>query len=247
MENIIKTANCLRLKWIAQNLEDELSAAARKKRTPEQLLDRLLTGENEAKKQRAADNRLKKARIPVIKTLEQFNLTWPKKINKDLVRHLFTLRFLNDATNIVFIGSVGVGKTHLAAAIAYQACQQGNNVLFTTAISMIQSLETAQINGTLKRELRRYITPTLLVIDELGYLPIDRQGADLLFQVISARYEQASTIITTNRAYKDWAPCFNDDPTVTAAVLDRICHHCETLLIEGTSYRMKNIISSPQE
>jgi DNA replication protein DnaC len=245
-DTLQKTALDLRLKWIPENLDAELVDAARKKRTAEQLLQRLFTGELEAKKARAAEVRLKKARIPVVKTLDQFNFGWPSDINQDLVRHLCTLKFLDDATNVVFIGSVGVGKSHLAATLAHQACQQGMNVLFTTAVNMVQKLEAAHINGTLRRELRRHVTPSLLVIDELGYLPIDRQGANLLFQVISARYERGSTVITTNRAYKDWGPCFDNDATVTAAVLDRVCHHSETVIIKGPSYRMKDRIQAPE-
>jgi DNA replication protein DnaC len=244
---LLQIANELRLKWIPENLDSELAEAARKKRTPEQLIHRLLHGELEAKKIRSAETRLKKARIPVVKTLDQFTFSWPDEINKDLIRHLFTLRFLENATNVVLIGPTGVGKTHLASALAYEACCQGRNVLFTTAVGMIQALEAAHINGTLKREMRRYTSATCLAVDELGYLPVDRQGADLLFQVISARYERNSTIITTNRAFRDWAPCFNDDATVTAAVLDRICHHCEVILIKGKSYRMKHKIEAAEQ
>jgi DNA replication protein DnaC len=243
-ENLLELTRELRLKWIPENLDSELAAAARRNRTPEQILQRLFTGELEAKRTRAAEARLKKARIPVVKTLDQFNLSWPSAINRDLVRHLFTLRFLDGPANVVFIGPVGVGKTHLAEALAYEACQRGISVLFTTAVAMIQELEAAQINGTLKREMRRYTSPKMLAVDELGYLPVDRRGADLLFQIFSARYERSSTVITTNLAYQDWAPCFNDDATVTAAVLDRLCHHCETVLIEGESYRRKAVIEA---
>jgi len=232
----------LRLNWIVENLDHELSEAARNKRSHEQLLERLLTGELEAKKARRVVNRLKKARIPVLKTLDQFDFTWPKSINADLVRYLFKLKFLEDAVNVVLIGGVGMGKTHLASALAYEACQCGKSVLFTTTVNMLQVLEAAHIDGSLKRELRRYTAPDLLVLDELGYLPVDRRGANLLFQVIGSRYERASTMITTNRVYNEWAPCFNGDPTVTAAVLDRVCHHVETIIVKGKSYRSKDAI-----
>jgi DNA replication protein DnaC len=232
----------LSLKWITENLDEELADAARNQRSPEKLIERLLAGELEAKKARSVATRLTKARIPVIKTLDQFNFAWPKKINADLVRHLFRLKFLEDSVNVVLIGGVGMGKTHLASALAYEACQCGKSVLFTSTVNMVQVLEAARIDGSLKRKLRRYTTPNLLVLDELGYLPVDREGANLLFQVIGTRYEHASTIITTNRVYNEWAPCFNDDHTVTAAVLDRVCHHVETVIIEGKSYRQKNAI-----
>lgn len=234
----------LSLNWMTENLEDELADAARNQKSPEKLLERLLAGELEAKKTRSVAARLRKSRIPVIKTLDQFNFSWPTKINADLVRYLFRLKFLENSVNVVLIGGVGMGKTHLASALAYEACQYSKSVLFTSTLKMVQTLVAASIDGSLKRELRRYTAPNLLVLDELGYLPVDRQGANMLFQVISARYEQASTIITTNRVYNEWAPCFNDDHTVTAAVLDRVCHHVETVIIEGKSYRQKKAIEA---
>jgi len=241
MKNSLQTIlGELKLKWIAENLNAELVNAARKKTDPEKLLERLLAGELAAKKERAAQTRLRRARIPTLKTLDQFNFGWPEKINHDLVRHLFNLRFLEEKTNIVFIGTVGVGKTHLASALAYKVCQQGRNVIFTSAISMIQNLEGAIRKGALQMEMRKYANAHLLIIDELGYLPINRQGSNIMFQVINERYEKASTIITTNRAYQDWAQFFDDDPTATSALLDRILHHCETVVIEGDSYRMKD-------
>lgn len=241
MQNALQTIlGELKLKWIAENIDTELANAARKKADPEKLLERLFAGELTAKKERAAQTRLRRASIPTLKTLDQFNFGWPGKINADLVRHLFTLRFLKEKSNIIFIGTVGVGKTHLASALAYKVCQQGKNVIFTSAISMIQNLEAAIRKGTLQMEMRKYASAHLLVIDELGYLPINRQGSNLMFQVINERYEKASTIITTNRAYQDWAQFFNDDPTTTSALLDRILHHCETVIIEGESYRMKD-------
>ena len=137
------------------------------------------------------------------------------------------------------VGGVGIGKTHLATALGYEACQKGLSVLYATAVDVINTLTAAQITQRLKLELKRYTAPNLLIMDELGYLPIDKQGADLLFQVISQRYEHGSTVITTNKAFKNWATIFNNDATLTSAVLDRLLHHAETVLIEGPSYRMK--------
>lgn len=146
--------------------------------------------------------------------------------------------------NVIFIGSVGLGKSHLASALAHTACLQGHSALFTSATNIINSLAAAQATGGIKREMQKYLKPTLLVIDELGYLPIDKFGADCLFQVISARYERSSTIITSNRAFKHWAEIFNNDSTITSALLDRLLHHAETVLIEGRSYRMKDQIEN---
>jgi DNA replication protein DnaC len=134
------------------------------------------------------------------------------------------------------------GKTHLATALGYTACLQGYSVLFTSAIDVINTLSASKTSGRLKQELKKYTKPSLLILDELGYLPIDKAGADLLFQVISLRYEQGSIMITSNRAYKEWPKIFNNDSTLTSAILDRLLHHAETVVIEGKSFRMKGKI-----
>jgi DNA replication protein DnaC len=137
---------------------------------------------------------------------------------------------------------VGRAKTHLATALAYEGCLAGHTALYTTAIDMVNTLAAAQATHRLKSELKKYLSPEILLIDELGYLPIDKTGADLLFLVFSERYETGSTIVTTNQAYKNWTKTFNHDATLTSAVLDRLLHHAETLTIEGKSYRMKDQI-----
>jgi len=130
----------------------------------------------------------------------------------------------------------------LAIALGHTACLSGHSVLFATAVDIINVLTAAQVNHRLKSELKKFLAPRLLVVDELGYLPIDKVGADLLFQVISQRYERGSLIVTTNQPYKNWPQVFNNDSTLTSAVLDRLLHHAETVLIEGRSYRMKDRI-----
>jgi DNA replication protein DnaC len=126
--------------------------------------------------------------------------------------------------------------------LGYTACLQGYSVLFSSAIDVINTLSAAKTSGRLKQELKKYTKPALLILDELGYLPIDKAGADLLFQVISLRYEQGSMMITSNRAYKEWPKIFNNDSTLTSAILDRLLHHAETVVIEGKSFRMKGKI-----
>ena len=188
--------------------------------------------------------RIRQARFPQIKTLEQFKWNWPKKINQLQVKNLFRLNFINDKSNVVFLGGVGLGKTHLATALGYQACLKGHTLLFTTAVDAVNNLLAAQTTGRLKQELKKYHQTSVLILDELGYLPIDKTGADLIFQIISQRYEQGSVIITTNRAFKDWPKIFNNDATLTSALLDRLLHHTETVIIEGKSYRMKDVIEN---
>ena len=156
------------------------------------------------------------------------------------MQHHFGLGFLKDRTNLIYLGGVGLGKTHLATALGYTACLQGYAVLFASVIEVINTLAAAKNAGRLKQELKKYTKPALLILDELGYLPIDKSGADLLFQVISLRYEQGSVMITSNRAFKEWPKMFNNDSTLTAAILDRLLHHAETVVIEGKSFRMKD-------
>lgn len=197
------------------------------------------------RKDHATQRHLQAARFPCIKVLQQFDWTWPTKINRPQVQNLFRLTFLKDKGNVIFMGGVGLGKTHLATALGYEACLAGHTVLFTTAIDIVNTMVAAQATNRIKAELRRYLRPDILQVDELGYLPIDKVGADFLFQVFSQRYEHGSTIVTTNQAYKHWAKMFNNDASLTSALLDRLLHHAETIRIEGKSYRMKDQIEEP--
>ena len=235
----------LYLSFVTEHYQELADEAARQQWPAVQYLARLIEGETQRRHERQIVRRVATARFPVIKTLEQFNWTWPKKVNQAQVQNLFRLAFLKDQASVVFIGGVGLGKTHLATALGHAACLQGHAVLFTTAIEAINTLSTAQTQCRLKTELKKFLAPTLLVLDELGYLPIDKTGADLLFQIISARYEKGSTVITTNQPYKNWARIFINDATITSAVLDRLLHHAETILLEGKSYRMKDQVADP--
>jgi len=192
------------------------------------------------RQQRRTERRVTQAHFPTIKTLEQFDWHWPRSINEMAVKNQFRLQFIKDKTNVIFLGPVGTGKSHLCVALAYKACLADHTVLFTTAIEAVNTLAAAQKIGRLEHELKKYLKPQLLVLDELGFLPIDKLGADLLFQIISRRYEKGSIMITSNRAYKDWPAIFNNDATLTSALLDRLLHHAETMMIRGKSYRMKD-------
>jgi DNA replication protein DnaC len=207
-----------------------------------QFLERLIEGQAQARESRRIERRVRLARFPLLKTLDAFQWDWPKKINRPQIQNIFRLTFIEQHANAIFLGGVGVGKSHLAIALCHTACLKGYSVLFTTAIDIINTLSAAQTNSTLKRELRKYLKPQLLLIDELGYLPIDKHGADLLFQVISQRYEKGAIVITSNRAFKHWPAIFNNDSTLTSALLDRLLHHADTVIIEGKSYRMKDQI-----
>lgn len=235
----------LQLGYFQEHYQSLAEQAAREQWPPVQYLSRLIEGEAALRRDRATQRRLKAARFPVTKSLEEFQWTWPKKINRVQVQHLFRLGFIAEKKNLILLGGVGLGKTHLAIALGYAACLAGHRVLFTTAIDIINTLVAAQALNRLKAELKRYLRPAVLVIDELGYLPIDKTGADLLFQVLSGRYERGSCVLTTNLAFKHWTKIFNNDATLTSAVLDRLLHHAETVTIEGKSFRMKDQV--PEE
>jgi DNA replication protein DnaC len=234
----------LGLNFMAEHYNQSAATAARDAITHADYLASLAEGELNQRRDRATIRRIKNARFPVVKTIDQFSWSWPKKINRMAVQNLFRLQFLEDNANIILLGTVGLGKTHLATAIGYAACLAGKSVLFATAIDAINTLAAAQAASRLKAELKKYLSPQILILDELGYLPIDKHGADLLFQVISQRYERGSTIITSNKAFKNWPEIFNNDSTLTSALLDRLLHHAETQVIEGKSYRMKDQIEA---
>ncbi len=232
----------LKLQSFYDNYSKVAEMAAKNQWSYPQYLLQLAESELLLRNQRSIERRIKAARFPVVKTLEGFDWTWPKKINRLQVQDLFRLAFVEQKSNIIFLGGVGLGKTHLCSALAYQACLKGYTVLYASAIDIVNTLSAAANCGDLKRELKNYVKPDILFMDELGYLPVDKKGADLLFQVISQRYEKGPIILTTNKPFKKWPEIFNNDSTLTSAVLDRLLHHAETVVIDGKSYRMKDQI-----
>ena len=234
----------LQLPYLRQHYEQQAQQAASEGWSHVEYLARLIEGEAQRRETRRIERRVKDARFPVLKTLDQFQWNWPTKINRLQIQNLFRLAFIDDKANVIILGGVGLGKTHLSIALGYTACLRGDSVLFTTAVDIINTLSAAQASGALKREMAKYLKPRLLIIDELGYLPIDKQGADALFQIISQRYERGATVITSNRVFKHWPEIFNHDSTLTSALLDRLLHHAETVVIEGKSYRMKDQIEA---
>ena len=235
----------LKLAFIREHYEPLARQAAKGQWPPSEYLAKLVEGEVHRRQDRALQRRIQAARFPVLKTLDDFQWNWPKSINRMHIQQLFRLAFLEQRANVIFVGGVGLGKTHLATALAYASVVAGHTVLFSSAIDAVNTLTAAQANQQLKHALARYTKPRVLLLDEVGYLPIDKIGADLLFQIISQRYERGSTIITTNRPYKKWPTIFNNDSTLTSALLDRLLHHAETIVIEGTSFRMKERLQDP--
>lgn len=230
----------LKLTAFLEHFSNTAQHAAQQQWTYPRYLTQLTEAEINLRHDRATQRRIKQARFPVMKTLDGFDWNWPQKINRLQVQNFFRLDFVKDRANIIFLGGVGLGKSHLSIALGYQACLKGHSVLFASAMDIINTLSAAHNAGRFKTELKKYLKPAVLIIDELGYLPIDKRGADFLFQVISRRYEQGSLILTTNKQFKKWPEIFNNDSTLTSAVLDRLLHHAETAVIEGKSYRMKD-------
>ena len=199
MPDLEKCLSHLKLPYIRENYESVATLAAQKQWSHVQYLSELARHESLLRHDKTIQRRIRMAKFPVIKTLDQFNWSWPRKINQAQIQNLFRLKFIEEKGNIIVIGPVGVGKTHIATALGYQACLKNHTVMFSSAIDIVNNLVAAQKAGQLKQELRKYLKPSLLIMDELGYLPIDKIGADLLFQIISQRYEQGAIIITTKQ------------------------------------------------
>jgi len=227
----------LHLTQIAATYREVLDEAARKNTSILEVLAALVGSEVAQRRQQALQRRIQRAKLPPRKTLEDYNFAFPKRIPKQKILRLFDCEFISQHGSAILIGRTGTGKTHLLNALAYTACEKGISVRWTRAIDMIHVLTTAQINGTLEKKLREYTRPELLLLDELGYLPIDKRGADLMFQVVAARYECGSIVLTTNRIFREWGKIFDVDNTLATAMIDRLMHHGEAILIDGKSYR----------
>ena len=202
------------------------------------LLSTLLSWEQAERQQRSLERRLSSAKLGRFKSLTEFDWQWPDKIDQSAIHMLMQLEFLNDASNIILIGSNGVGKSTLAKNLGYQSVMQGHTALFTTAASMLGDLAAQDGDNALRRRLQHYSKPRLLIIDEIGYLSYSNRHADLLFEIINRRYEQHATVITTNRPFGEWNEVFPNAACVVS-LIDRLVHHSQIIAIEGNSYRMK--------
>jgi DNA replication protein DnaC len=207
--------------------------------THEEFLAACLEREVAARQSNGGELRIRAARFPARKTLEEFDFDHQRSLKRDVVAHLGALDFVDGRDNVVFLGPPGTGKTHLAIGISIRACQHGHRVLFATAAEWVDRLTTAHAAGRLHDELRRLGRYPLLVIDEVGYIPLEADAANLFFQLISNRYERASVIVTSNKPFGRWGEVFGDD-TVAAAMIDRLVHHAEVVNLKGDSYRLKD-------
>src|SRR5215213_7497968 len=207
--------------------------------THEEFLAACLEREVAARQSNGGELRIRAARFPARKTLEEFDYDHQRSLKRDMVAHLGALDFVEARDNIVFLGPPGTGKTHLAIGIAIRACQAGHRVLFATASQWVDRLAAAHHSGTLQAELVRLARYPLLVVDEVGYIPFEPEAANLFFQLVSSRYERASLIVTSNKPFGRWGEVFGDE-VVAAAMIDRLVHHADVVALKGDSYRLKN-------
>jgi len=201
-------------------------------------ISRLLTAQITLRNNRRLQAAMRSSRLPAVKTLESFEFSFQPSIKREQIESLHELHFVDRKENVVLLGPPGVGKTHLAISLAIAAAQRGRRVYYGTLIDLISSLEEAQAAGRLAQRLAVLTHPSLLVVDEIGYLPINHPGAVLFFQLMNRRYERASTVLTSNKGFEEWGEVFGDD-VMAAALIDRVLHHCHLVNIRGNSYRMR--------
>jgi len=201
-------------------------------------INRLLSAQITLRNNRRLQAAMRSSRLPAVKTLETFDFSFQPSIKREQIESLHELGFIDRKENVVLLGPPGVGKTHLAVSLAIAAAQRGRRVYYGTLIDLITSLEEAQAAGQLRRRLAVLSHPSLLVVDEIGYLPVNHSGAVLFFQLMNRRYENASTVLTSNKGFEEWGEVLGDD-VMAAALIDRVLHHCHLVNIRGNSYRMR--------
>ena len=228
----------LKLHYLNRNLTDFVARATKKRFGAQEIIEEITKLELEEAKRRGIESRLQAANLGRYRPFADFDWSWPKKINREAIERLFTLVFLDEPANVILMGPAGVGKTMIAKNLAYQAALAGHTALFEDASKMLADLGQQDSPRALEQRMKRYVRPHVLVLDEVGYLSYSTRAADLMFQVVSRRYEQGATILTTNVAFKEWGGVF-PGAACASVMIDRLTHHAEIQLIDGDSYRMK--------
>lgn len=243
MADLAKRLIALGLRYLADHYDDVIALATRKRMTPQQLLEYVLEQEQLDRSRRGVQRRLARSRLGKFKPIADFDWNWPKSIDREVVESAMRLEFLEDTRNIVLVSAQGLGKTTIAQNIAHQAILAGHAVLFVTAAQLLLDLSAQDSARSLEARFRYYSNATLLVVDEVGYLPFDNRNADLLFQIVSRRYERRSIVLTTNLAFQEWNTVFPNAACATA-LIDRLVHHSDILAITGDSYRLREAEAS---
>lgn len=229
----------LKLRTIARVFDEVCERAQAEKIGYSEFMRRLLDCELLGRSERSVQERIRQAHFPVVRTVEQFNFGFQPSLDERQIRELFdTCAFVKQSVNLLFLGQAGTGKTHLSLALALRAVQLGYRALFVTAGEMVQDLFASLADGTLRRRIKRYTRPDLLVVDEVGFQSLPAEKGALFFEVVSRRYEKGSIVLTSNKSLEDWAKLFND-ATLASACLDRLLHHAKVFTIAGPSYRLK--------
>lgn len=229
----------LGLTTIVSVYEDKIKQAEKDNLSYLKFFKNLIEEEMKTKIERSIKRRIKQARFGQIKTIDTFDFNWPSSIPVKKIKSLLDLKFIQRKENVIILGGSSLGKTHLAKAIGYQAALARMSVLYTKAIDMVNDLYASLSDNTFLKKMRFYTRPALLCIDELGFLPLDKKGADYLLQIIDRRYEQGSIILTSNILFREWNKIFEDNTRANAAI-ERLVHHSELILIKGKSYRLKD-------
>lgn len=235
---IRKACETFRLRFLMGNMPDIIARATKKRWGAREIIEDILRGEVEEAKRCGLESRMQNACLGTFKPIADFDWAWPKKIDRDAIESLFSMEFLKEPANVIFVGAAGVGKTMIAKNILHEAVMKGNACLAVDASKMLSDLGAQPNEPALERRLKKYTRPRLLLVDEVGYLSYSTRAADLLFQVISRRYETSSTIVTTNSPFRDWGDIFPSAGCVSV-MIDRLTHRAEILPIEADSYRMK--------
>jgi DNA replication protein DnaC len=237
-ERVKENLLALNMKNTLEIIDNYLERAIADKVNIVDVLDHILSAEATAKRTRAVENQIIMAAFPFRKTIQAFDFTFQPSIDKSQIEELCTMRFIENKENVVFLGTPGVGKTHLAVSLGIIATQNRYSTYYINCNSLIEQLNKAYFENRLADRLKHFAGYKVLIIDEIGYLPMDIQGANLFFQLIAKRYEKNTTILTSNKMFSQWNEVFSD-VTMASAILDRILHHCTVVNIKGESYRLK--------
>lgn len=239
MERLSENLTRLRLPRMRSILPEIVKTAETESWSYLTLMDSLLEEEVSQKEQRRVEGALRLSGLPYIKTIDEFDFAFQSGVNRQQIMNLLDMSFMDMKENVLFLGPPGVGKTHLSVALAIKACQSGRTIYFTTMADLIYKLQADRETGRIGKSRRPYQWASLVVVDEVGYTPIDREECNLFYQFVAMRYEKASTIITSNKSFDEWSELFGD-PVIVTAILDRLLHHSVVVNIKGNSYRLRN-------